>query len=298
MKSLWKFLVIAASTCAGQPLVDHHQHLLKAASVHPEGSALTGSELVAQLDQVKIRRAAVLSLAYMMGNPNRPAVENEYEKVRAENDWTRDQAARYPTRLRAICSVNPLKDYAIAEVARCSGDRGLGAGLKLHFGNSDVDLDNPAHIGKLQAVFREANRHRMAIIAHIHSNVDHNRPWGAKQARVFLDRLLPQAPDVPIQIAHMASAGLFDSGSDGAFMVFADAIRVRDRRVKRLLFDISVDWGANPELLVRRVRDVGVKRILFASDQPPGKVLAKLKTLPLSASEFRSIERNVAPYMK
>ena len=71
-----------------------------------------------------------------------------------------------------------------------------------------------------------------------------------------------------------------------------------DRRVRRLLFDISVDWGTNPDLLVKRVRGVGVKRIVYASDQPATKALAKLRTLPLSAEEFRKIDRNVAPYMK
>ena len=37
---------------------------------------------------------AVLSLAYMYGNPNRPPVEQEYEAVKAENDWTSAQVAK------------------------------------------------------------------------------------------------------------------------------------------------------------------------------------------------------------
>ena len=286
------------SAVHAQPLVDHHQHLLQSARGVPEGFALTASDLIAQLDLAKIRRAAVLSIAYQMGNPYRPPVENEYERVKAENDWTRDQAALYPTRLRAICGVNPLKDYALTEIARCAAALGLRSGLKLHFGNSDVDLDNPTHLAKMEAVFREANRHRMAIIGHIRANVDHDRPWGAKQARVFLERLLPQAPDVPVQIAHMASAGRFDQASDEALMVFVNALAAKDKRVKRLFFDISVDWGSNPDLLVERIRAIGLDRILFASDGPPAPALAKFRTLPLTKSEFRKIEHNVAPYMK
>ena len=44
--------------------------------------------------------------------------------------------------MRGFCSVNPLKDYAIEELARCAKDPQLQLhiGLKLHFGNSDVDL--------------------------------------------------------------------------------------------------------------------------------------------------------------
>jgi hypothetical protein len=65
---------------------------------------LNAKELVAQMDAAGIRRAAVLSIAYQFGNPNRPPVEKEYERVKAENDWTREQAALYPKRLTAICS--------------------------------------------------------------------------------------------------------------------------------------------------------------------------------------------------
>src|SRR4029077_5861315 len=46
-----------------------------------------------------IRRAAALPLAYQFSNPNRPLVENEYEHVKPENDWTSRQVARFPDRL-------------------------------------------------------------------------------------------------------------------------------------------------------------------------------------------------------
>jgi predicted TIM-barrel fold metal-dependent hydrolase len=74
------------------------------------------------LDEAGIRQALVLSLAYQYGNPNRPPVENEYDQVKAENDWTSAQVARFPDRLRGFCSVNPLKDSALEEIARCAKD--------------------------------------------------------------------------------------------------------------------------------------------------------------------------------
>jgi hypothetical protein len=42
-------------------------------------------------------------------------------------------------RLRGFCGVNPLRDYALDELARCAEQPGLrhvAHGLKLHFGNS------------------------------------------------------------------------------------------------------------------------------------------------------------------
>src|SRR4029453_6177877 len=103
-------------------------------------------------------------LAYQYGNPNRPPVENEYDQVKAENDWTSAQVARFPDRLRGFCGVNPLKDYALEEIARCAKDPRLRTGLKMHFGNSDVDLGNAKHVERVAEIFKAANTHRMAIV--------------------------------------------------------------------------------------------------------------------------------------
>jgi len=139
-----------------QPLVDYHQHLFHPSDTHwaPESGTVTASELIAFLDAAGIRRALVLSVAYQFGNPNRPAVENEYAKVRAENDWTSEQVGRFPDRLRGFCGFNPLRDYALQELARCAQDPRLRYGIKLHFGNSDVDLDDPEHFERLRQVCR------------------------------------------------------------------------------------------------------------------------------------------------
>src|SRR6185437_5480144 len=113
--------VIAAAACAHAPLVpaaDLHQHLFGPGThqLNPDLPQVTARELIAYLDSAGIRRALLLSIAYQFSNPNRPPVANEYERVKAENDWTADQAALYPDRLRAFCSVNPLKDYALQEI--------------------------------------------------------------------------------------------------------------------------------------------------------------------------------------
>src|SRR5919107_5727346 len=103
------------------PQADHHQHLFSpsiAALFSTDSNkfeALTAGHIVPLLDSAGIRWAVVLSIAYMYGSPSR-SVENEYAKVRAENDWTGREAARYPDRLVALCGFNPLKDYALREL--------------------------------------------------------------------------------------------------------------------------------------------------------------------------------------
>jgi predicted TIM-barrel fold metal-dependent hydrolase len=286
-------------TCA-QPAVDHHQHFLRSALAPPEGFALTAADLIAQMDEAGIRRAVVLSIAYQLGNPRRPSIENEYARVRAENDWTREQAALYPEGLTAICGVNPLKEYALAEIERCANIPGLRRGLKLHFGNSDVNLDDSRHVMQLQRVFREANQRRMAIMVHLRSNT--RRGWGAGQARVFLQQVLPAAPNIPVQIAHLTGAGGYeDRGIDGAMVVFADAIAAKDRRMKRVYFEVSgvflEQWESKADLIAKRLRTIGVERILYGSDGPPLANWKAFRKLPLTEEEFRKVERNVAPYL-
>jgi hypothetical protein len=75
--------------------------------------------------------------------------------------------------------VNPLKAYALEEIARCAKNEHLRTGLKLHFGSSDVDVANPEHLAKVQRVFRLANEHGMAIAAHPIDCGFESSLWGA-----------------------------------------------------------------------------------------------------------------------
>jgi len=108
-------------------------------------------------------------------------------QVQRENDWSAGQVAEYADRLRAFCGVDPLKSYAISEIERCANNPYLHYGLKLHFGNSDVDMDNPSHVAQLRSVFRTADKHGMAIVVHMRSSVTRKRAYGAKEAKTFLD---------------------------------------------------------------------------------------------------------------
>jgi uncharacterized protein len=310
-------VLLWAGSAAGQvvPVADHHQHLFSPAiaallATRPGGpQGITARDLVALLDSAGIRRALVLSVAYMYGSPAR-TFDDEYARVRAENDWTAAQAAQYPKRLRAFCSFNPLKEYALDELARCAKDPRLRHGVKLHFGNSDVQLDNPAHLERLRRVFRAANDHRMAIVVHLRASISRKRPYGAAQARIFLDQLLPLVPDVPVQVAHLAGTGpgYDDPPADSAMAALAEAVQNRDRRTRRLWFDVATIAdlnisAANAALAVKRIRQVGVDRILYGSDAaaagnlPPRESWAAFRRLPLTDREFERIAGNLAPQL-
>jgi predicted TIM-barrel fold metal-dependent hydrolase len=297
------------------PLADYHQHLFS-----PEVAALmtttppmtavksrTAADLVKQLDAAGIKRAVVLSTAYIFEQPSRKA-DHAAQKLQRDNDWTSKQVAQFPDRLVGFCGLNPLTDYAVAELARCAADPNLRRGLKLHFGNSVVDYHNPEHIARVQRVFRAANEHRMAIVVHVRASVTAKLPWRGEEALIFLNQLLPAAPDIVVQIAHLASAGSpQDEGSQQALEIFVDAMVRKDPRARNLYFDATTlgepptpDNAKRWAAAIRRVPT----RVLFGSDattaaDTPGGVWAAMRRLlPLTDDEFERVANNTPPYMK
>ena len=317
------FILTTGILAQTAPFADHHQHLFSP-SIAEAGkiTPITAKDVVALLDESGIKRGVLLSVAYMYGRPGREP-KNEYEKVKEENDWVAAQAELYPKRLVAFCGFNPLKDYALAELARCANNPASRRGIKMHFGNSDVRLENPEHIEKLKAIFRAANANRMAIVVHARASISLDRPYGTEQARAFLEHLLPLATDITVQIAHTAGSGPgYDDPKAHAFLeALIDAIQrgtpglkkgdgvvERSRRTKNLWFDItSSAYSSNsPELsalLVKHIRQIGVKRILYGTDAAlqsnfPRIAWAEVGKLPLTKKEIETIAKNRAPYLR
>jgi predicted TIM-barrel fold metal-dependent hydrolase len=120
-------IALLPAAAMAQPLADHHQHLFSPALAKLiNGTAIDAAELVRHLDEAGIKRAVVLSTAYSHSNPARK-VANDEPFVRADNDWTAEQVAKYPDRLVGFCGLNPLKDYALAELARCAKNPNLAS---------------------------------------------------------------------------------------------------------------------------------------------------------------------------
>jgi predicted TIM-barrel fold metal-dependent hydrolase len=321
---------VAAQVSRSAPIADHHVHLFSprvAEVLRRAGRSwgqLTARDAIAMLDSSGATNGVVFSAAYMLGMPERstePVGWDELAEVEQENDWVRTEAARYAHRLAPFCSVNPLKDYAVGEVQRCAriGMRGL----KLHFGNSNVDPQDARHVGQLRAVFAAANAVRLPIVVHMRPR---SPRYGARDARTLIDAVLTSAPDVPVQIAHLAGWGGYDAATDDALGAFVDAFATGALDRKRIYFDLSgvviprsaknapegtdlrilanqqrefPDW---PSHLVARLRSLGVDRVLFASDWPftsAAHYRAVLRgELGLTAEELRHILTNTAPYFE
>src|SRR6185503_19221068 len=119
---------------------------------------------------------------------------------------------------------------------------------------------------------------------------------GAAEARVFLDQLLPAAPDVVVQIAHLGGGGggSLEAAAEAALAVFATAFIQNDPRVRNLWFDVSgitggADAAARAPKIAQLLRAIGTKHLLYGSDggdptdTSPKEALASFRKLPLAA---------------
>jgi uncharacterized protein len=317
------------------PVADHHAHLqsstaarlLNQGAIPPSGEARnkeeekphTAAYLIAQLDAAGIRRSVALSDAYRLGSPF-VHVPGEAAAVDAENEWTLRQALLYPQRLVGFCSVNPTRPYAGAAIEHCARI-GLRGGLKLHLANARFHFDDPAQVRKLRDVFAAADRLRMPILIHLRSD----DVWDAKRSvQIFMDQVLPSAPDIPVQVAHLGGWGGYDRTTDDALSTFADSCAAHSRRCRRLYFDIAAvvldpadgnaapgsdermlwdeqrDFPDGPDRLAANLRRIGLSRILFATDWPVVTATTydrMLRTnLRLTPIEVNQIFSNLAPY--
>jgi len=319
-------LLLLMGGCATTPdwppaSVDHHMHIRSeiAGQALPRVQLARGksrSELspgtqdadrvLKEMDRYGIEQAVLLSLAYMYAIPEID-FENEYEKVRRENDFVAEQAARHPDRLLAFCGISPIRNYAREEIRRC-GEIGV-VGIKMHMANSGVELDKTEHWAALEEAFRAANDQGLAIVIHYRPR---GPRYGEDLAARFMTELMPLAPDVTVQLAHMGGGGIIDAATLAAIRRFAQDIN----QFPNLYFDLSAAWARdrdfpasvgrrelrrNRQNVARAVEWLGAERILFASDWDSIEVRDTLHRLwrgsGLDEAQIRTILNNRAPYL-
>jgi len=289
------------------PIVDYHQHLVSPAFAPivklPERD---GAALLRELDAAGIRRAVVLSVGYSFAD-ERKALTDPDRLTREENDWTSAQVARSGGRLIGFCSANPLRPVALEEIERCLGLPGM-VGIKQHWGNAGVTLRNPEHLARMEEVFRLAARRKVPILVHMRARGGTN--YGAEDARLFLDHLVPRAPDIEIIVAHLGASGPgYGAQADEVMAVFAEAAERHDPRLRNVFFDVATNVTAETTaeegaLIARRIRQVGVKRFLYGSDLvPPGGSIAAgweiFRThVALTPAEIRTIAENQLRFVR
>ena len=289
------------SPAAIVPRVDYHQHLVSPAFAPiaklPERDA---AALLAEMDAAGIDRAVVLSVGYSFADERKKLADPD-RLTRAENDWTSRQVAGSGGRLVGLCSANPLRDAALAEIERCLALPGM-VGIKQHFGNAGVSLRDPAQLHRIQQLFALAERKRVPVLVHMRARGGAN--YGPEDARLLLSKVVPQARDVPIIVAHLGGSGPgYPADNDAIMAVFGEAAERSDPAMRNLYFDVATNVAAattaeEAALVAKRIRQVGAKHVLYGSDlSPPGGSIRQgwemfRAKVPLTPSELRTIAGN------
>lgn len=318
------------------PVADHHMHIqsplitdrireMKAKDPcsfegMPEdlSTERSGADAVRELDRAGIKQGVLLSAAYMFGFPALPlAPEDMARRMRAENRYNVDAALASNGRLVAFVGINPFLANASDELDYWSRQPGA-SGVKLHLGNSGLDLGNAEQVDQLAKFFAAASKARLPLVVHLRGAA----PYTAANLATFIDKILSQAGDLPVQIAHGGGYGGIDQPTLDALAVYGDAIARKAPGTANLVLDLSAvaqfDLATQPGLkdpkekrtmaelrvaYVALMRRVGIDRFVLASDWPAMQhpteyFTAEQAQLPVTAAEWAQLCNNRAPYLR
>jgi predicted TIM-barrel fold metal-dependent hydrolase len=321
-------LLLALAGCATLPpappagAADHHIHIRSQAGadlsrslcrrqpdscppeVNETAGELRGADAVRQLDDAGLSQGVLLSMAYLFASPATAYRGDIGAAVRAENAFTVAEARKYRSRLVPFVSVNPLHPSSEVEIRHWAA-RGA-RGIKLHVGAADIDLRDAAQVRRLVETFSLAGELRLPIVVHLRPQPP--RPYGPEYARIMIDRLLPAARGVTVQIAHFGSGGGYDGESFAVMDAFAKAVEEGEPGLDGLIFDLSgILHPQLPDqvydLIVGFSRRLGLQRIVMGSDwwgveSPEAYYEEARRKFPFSNDEWDYIIQNRAPYLR
>ena len=283
------------------PAVDYHQHLVSPAFAPVVGMPeRDGAALVRELDEAGIDRAVVLSVGYSFAD-ERKGLSDPDRLTSEENDWTSAQVTANARRLIGFCSANPLRDAALQELERCLGLPGM-AGIKVHMGNSGVTLRDPAHLARIQQLFALAERRGVPVLVHKRARGGAN--FGPEDVWLLLAQVVPRAPNTEIVIAHLGFAGPgYPPENDAIMAAFGQAALRSDPNMRNIYFDVATNvtvetTSEEAALVARRLREVGIERVLYGSDLSPpgGSIRAGWEIfrgkIPVTQAEFDELAGN------
>ncbi len=317
------------------PLADHHMHLqgpLISAWLHDMETAMptvfdgisddifaerSRVQAVAELDRAGIRQGVLLSMGYMFGFSLVPlAPEERARRMRAENRFNVDAALASHGRLVAFVGINPFEANALDELDYWSRQPGAW-GVKLHLGNSGFDPGNAGQVKKLAAFFAAARKARMPLVIHLRGAA----PFTVANITTFIDKVLPSAGALPVQIAHGGGYGGIDQPTLDALALYGEAIARKAPGTANLVLDLSAVAQFDPDKAPQKnpaetrtyaelraayvvgMRKIGMDRFVLASDWPaisvPAKYFAAERVvLPVTDAEWRQLCFNLAPYLR
>ncbi len=307
-------------TARAAATIDHHVHILgpnlirdwKSLGVpfsRPDSIYFSPASLFANTDSMRtaLRQAVLVPMAHLYGNTEfrealKLSLEQEHERVRAENDHVAREAERFAEKAIALCSVNFLRPYAWEEILRCRREHRAPA-VKLHLASAETDLRNIEHLNALKRIVAWADSEHVGLLLHFDPQ---RRGLTIKDVEHFIATVLEPSPNLQILIAHLGGSGGYGAWTQSVFRCFTDWLaRAQHTNV---YFDLSAvileqesegvpaTTSEEAMALATDLRRAGLQRVTFASDYPvfdPNRYLRVLRErTSLTESELVQITRN------
>jgi len=202
-------------------------------------------------------------------------------------------------------------------------EQGGFKGLKLHMANSSVDLQDEAHLTALKRIFAVLDDYGLSALVHLRNR---NPEYGYDDAKAFLLEVFAPTRNVHLTLGHFVGWGGYGEQTDNAAGAVAELLEAGVIDGERITFDLSATFLAeggkyNPmailfqlngqldsQLLVERIRSLGVERVVFGSDwnpdmkaaliDEPGRYAHALSRIGLNERELAIILTNTAPYLR
>ena len=270
---------------AANQIYDHHVHIMsprliklfKDVGIPFSKPDAAYSDIDTILERSKTNKMTLVSMAYLFGHPEFGKVENEYETVKAENDFVVKAREKSPETIKSFCGVNPLKDYALREVKRCHTEL-KADGLKIHSNANQIYLTEPEHLKKIKPIYEYAAENNLPVLLHF----DNSHPkFGEPDIKIFAEEILEKIKPIKINIAHFGTSGGFNAKTKRVIDAFIKLYETNPKvRKHKILFDISavaldkdsegVSKLTDAEFaeLVIYVRKLGFENIVFGTDYP------------------------------
>jgi predicted TIM-barrel fold metal-dependent hydrolase len=309
---------------AAAGVVDHHVHILgpdvmrdwKSVGVtfsRPDSIYLSAASLLAMRGD-SLAEVTLVPMSHLYANPEfvaELAIDSAeaHRRVRRENAWVAAEAARYPGRASALCSVPALASWALEDLAWCR-DSLRAAGIKLHLASSQVDLRESAHLDRLAEIAAFASAHGLPILLHVDPQ---RRGHDSTHIRALADRVFAPNADLTVIIAHLGGSGGYGAWTRTVHRTLRRWLREieRDGPARNVYFELSAvaleresegvpAISADEAMLLRDdLRRDGFDRVLFGSDYPVFDPLqgarALSATVGLTAAEAEDITRRRRP---
>lgn len=261
-----------------------------------------GDDAIAALDEVGARQGVILSMAYMFGSSY--VADQHYDvagMTRAENEYVAQQVEAHPDRLVGFFGVDPLSSNALDEVRFWAQDGRL-IGLKMHFANSVINMDDPEQVRHIAAVVGAAGEKGLPINIHLSTG----KGFGAAQTEIFIRDVLPRAGKSWVQLCHASGFGNADELMFSNLQVFSDHIANHDPLTRHVIFDLASVITPTTTVqdtmhMVALMRKIGLWRFVVGSDYdgttPKRTDELERQKLPLTAAEWRAVVRNCVPWV-